>query len=298
MDYDCAVIGAGPAGLHCGTYLGRYLRSCVIFDGGRPRASWIPATHNFPCFPSGLPGNELLAKLRQQTLMYGAQIRRERVASIEAVDGTFTVRTDSSDTVVRKVVFATGVWDIPPHVPDADHYKGTTIRHCPICDAYESRGRKLVLFGSGNHAAMEALWMAHYSDDPAILTCGHGTRSEIDPQLLKRLDEKGIPIIEQPVVGIEENGDELGTVLLEDGAKIESVFRGYSTMGLKPHSDVARKMGIGLDPEGYIKVDQDQQTNMPGVYAVGDIVSGDVAQIVVAFGHVAIATIHIHNSLR
>ncbi len=296
MDYDCAIVGAGPAGLHCGTYLGRYLRRTIIFDGGRPRASWIPVTRNFPCFPAGVTGRSLLNCLREQALMYGAEIRPGMVEAIDGSDGEFVLRTGDGTVTARKVILATGVTDIPPEIPNPDRYKGLTIRHCPICDVYEARNRKMVLFGHGNHSALETLWIAHFSKDLTLLTCGHN-RGEIRQGILEQLAEAGIPVIESPVVEIIENGDELGTVVLEDGTRIEDVYRGYSTMGLRPNSDLARKTGVELDHEGYIKVDDVKQTSIKGIYAAGDIVSGDVAQVVVGMGHAAIATTSIHNSL-
>jgi len=296
MDYDCAIVGAGPVGLHCATYLGRFLRHSIIFDGGRPRASWIPVTRNFPCFPGGVTGSALLACLRDQALLYGAEIRAERVRSIDGSDGDFHVRTSDGELTAGKIILATGVFDIPPEIPDADRYKGLTIRHCPVCDAYESRGRKIVMFGHGNHAASETLWMAHYSRDLILLTCGHSA-DEIEPLLREQLRDAGIPIIEARVVDIVETGDELGTVILDDGDRIAGVFRGYSTMGLSPNNDLAKQMGIELDSDGYIKVDPKQQTSVRGVYAAGDIVSGDVAQVVVGMGHAAIACTDINNAL-
>lgn len=297
MDFDCGIVGAGPAGLHCGTYLGRYLRSAVMFDGGRPRASWIPITRNFPCFPAGVTGTSLLNCLREQALMYGAEVRAGKVNAVEGTDGEFVIRTEDSAVTVRKVILATGVWDIPPEIPNPERYKGLTIRHCPICDVYEARDRKMALFGHGNHAALETMWIAHFSRDLSLVTCGH-SRDEIRPALLEQLSQAGIPVFEQEVTEIREKGDELGDVVLDDETVIEDVFRGYSLMGLKPNSELAANMGLELDQAGYIVVDADQQTSMKGVYAAGDIVSSDVAQVVVGLAHAAIATTHIHNRLR
>lgn len=297
MIFDCAIVGAGPAGLHCGTYLGRFLRSSVIFDGGRPRASWIPITRNFPCFPAGVTGTSLLNCLREQAVLSGSEIRAERVSAVEGADGEFVVRTGHDEITARKVILATGVLDIPPEVPNAERYKGLTIRHCPICDVYEARNRRMALFGHGDHAAQAALWIAHFSREITLITCGHSA-GEIEPAVLDELRHAGIPVLEQRVADIRERGDELGDVILEDGTVIEDVFRGYSLMGLRPNSELAAELNIELDPEGYILVDANQETSVKGIYAAGDVVSGDVAQIVVGLGHAAVATTHVHNRLR
>ena len=296
MDCDCVIIGAGPAGLHCGTYLGRFLRSVIVFHGGKSRAEWIPVTHNFPGFPQGITGPDLLRLLKRQAERHGAEIRREHVSSVEGTDGAFVVRTPRTETRTRKIVLATGVQDIPPEVPNARHYKGRTIRHCPICDAHEARGRKLVVFGSGDRAARMAIWLSHYTSDLSLLI-NPGTKSDIPDDLLNLLEQYRIRVIEQRVVAIEERNQQLGTILLENDTRIENVFRGYSAMGLKPNSELAAAMGVELDPQGYIKVDSDQRTNLPGIYAIGDIVSGQLGQLSVAVGHAAIASIAIHNSM-
>lgn len=297
MDTDCAIIGAGSAGLECGIYLGRYLRNTIIFHGGKPRAEWIPVTHNFPGFPDGITGPNLLRRMRKQALRYGVDIRKERVHSVEGIDGDFVIKTFSGEISSRKVVFATGVYDIPPEIPDAERYKGRTIRHCPICDAYEARGRKMVMFGWGDSAARKAIWLSHYTDDLTILTTGHGGIEAISPDLRNLLDQLGIQVIDRTITAVEELGGQLGTISFDDGGKLEHVFRGYSAMGLKPNSELAANLGVEVDEQGFIKADCDQQTNVRGAYAVGDIVSGELGQLAVAIGHSATAATAVHNSM-
>ena len=297
MDTDCVVIGAGPAGLMCGVYLGRYLRSVVIFHCFKSRAEWIPVTHNYPGFLEGITGPDMLKLLHRQAEMYGAIIRQERVCEIRQVEDGFIVRTTEGETSTGKIVIATGVQDIPPDIPNAVRFKGTTIRHCPICDAYEARGKKIVVFGWDNHAFKETLWLSHYTSDLILLTTGHASEEHVLAKLQEDLAERNIRTMDQKVVRIEEDGPLLGTIYLDDGSKIEHVFRGYSAMGLKANSELAASVGVVLDEHGYIKVKGPQRTSVEGIYAVGDIVSGQVAQISVAVGNAASAATAIHNSL-
>lgn len=297
MDFDCVVIGAGPGGLHTGTYLGRFLRKTAVLNGGRPRASWIPETHNSPGFPEGIAGVELLRLVREQCTRYGAEVHDEPALSIEGVDGEFAVRTPTGMLTTRKVVLATGVTDIPPNIPDPERHKGRTIRHCPICDAYEAKGRRMVVIGTGRRVAREAIWLSHYSDEITILTAGDGTEEDIPPDHRELLRELHIKVIASPVTAIEEHGGELGAIYFSDGSILDGVFRGYSAMGLKPNSELATAIGVEIDSSRCINTDQFQRTNIPGVYAVGDIVSNCVAQISVAVGHAAIAATHIHDTM-
>ncbi|MHB0999340.1 MAG: NAD(P)/FAD-dependent oxidoreductase [Armatimonadota bacterium] len=297
MDYDCAIIGAGPSGLHTGTYLGRYRRHTIIFDGWKRRAEWIPVTHNFPAIPEGITGQDLLNRMTEQCKLYGAEIRNEPVEAVEGTDGVFLINGTKSEISAKKIVLATGVCDVPPHIPNAAHYKGQTIRHCPLCDAYEARDQKIVVFGHHDKAARQSIWLSSYTNDLTILTMGLSTKDDINPELRRILDQLHIDIYESPVEHIEEKGKTLGDITLEDGTLIKDVFRGYSAMGLMPNSSLAESMGVLLDSEGYIITDNHQKTNIEGVYAVGDIVSGELGQISVAVGHAATAATSVHNSM-
>ncbi|MGB9587390.1 MAG: NAD(P)/FAD-dependent oxidoreductase [Armatimonadota bacterium] len=297
MDCDCVVVGAGPAGLYCGTYLGRCRRQVIIFDGGKPRAGWIPRTHNFPAFPEGISGIELLQLMRQQCERYGAEIRQERVLSISGQDRDFIVKTVEHELRTSKVVLATGVNDIPPDIPDAEHYKGATIRHCPICDAYEVIDKRVAVIGPGTHAARLTQWLLNYTADLILLTNDNEGRSAINPKIAEKLDKCGIPIYGAKIAKIEEEDGILGTITLEDGTEIRGVSRGYSAMGLKPNSELAESIGAQLDADGYIVADDHQCTTIRGVYAVGDIVSNQIGQLSIGMGHAAKASVAIHNSL-
>lgn len=158
-------------------------------------------------------------------------------------------------------------------------------------------GRKLVLLGWGETVFKKALWISHYTKDITVLTTGHGGTEGANPRLAARLSDLGIRVLDSRVAEIEPNGEELGTVILEDGTRIEGVYRGYSTMGLQANSSVAEAMGVKLDNEGFIIVDSSQRTNVRGVYAAGDVVSGQIGQIVVAVGNAATATTDIHSKL-
>jgi thioredoxin reductase len=94
---------------------------------------------------------------------------------------------------------------------------------------------------------------------------------------MSRLAEKEIPVLNTRVTGIEEHGRELGTLYLEDGSRIDGVFRGYSTMGLEPKSALAASLGAELDENGYIKTDADHQTTVTGAYAIGDVAGRSIA---------------------
>jgi thioredoxin reductase (NADPH) len=94
--YDAVIVGAGPAGLTAATYLARFRRRVLVLDGGPPRASWIPESHNTPGFPHGVGGRELLNRMREQALLYGASIAPGRAEHLEPAAHGYAVATDTA----------------------------------------------------------------------------------------------------------------------------------------------------------------------------------------------------------
>src|SRR5690606_25477009 len=137
--YECAVIGAGPAGLTAAIYLARYRRSVVVFDAGTSRARWIPESRNCPGFPGGISGDDLLRRLRAQLSGHGVRIHHGSVGELGIANGGFEVAAgDGSFVYARKVLVATGVVDVLPDVDWAEAaIDAGALRLCPVCDGYE-----------------------------------------------------------------------------------------------------------------------------------------------------------------
>src|SRR5215218_6250161 len=112
---DCLIIGGGPAGLITAIYLARYRRDTRVIDAGGSRAALIPTSHNYPGFPDGISGRELLVRLREQARRYGATLTAGSVERVElAADGTFRAFAGTETIAARTVVLATGAMDVEP----------------------------------------------------------------------------------------------------------------------------------------------------------------------------------------
>src|SRR4051812_50060839 len=129
--HDCLIIGGGPAGLIAATYLGRFRRDVRLVDAGGSRASLIPTSHNYPGFPDGISGRELLVRLREQARRYGAQLTAGNVEHLEiAADGTFRARAGTETIEARTVVIATGSMDVEPSLPNIKNaIRSGLVRH-------------------------------------------------------------------------------------------------------------------------------------------------------------------------
>ena len=176
-DLDAVVIGAGPAGLTAGIYLGRFRRRVLVIDGGDSRASWIPTSHNHPGFPDGVHGEDLLDRMRIQAAKYGAKIRSATVTALKRDAGGFTLDLAGGESVSAPyVILATGVKDTPLPFPALfDAVQRGLVRICPICDGYEVIGRNVAVIGAGDHGAREALFVRHYTERTTLLLTGGWT---------------------------------------------------------------------------------------------------------------------------
>ena len=291
---DCAVVGAGPAGLVAATYLARARRSFVVFDGGDSRAGWIPTSHNCPGFPEGVTGEQLLARLRAQADRHGARVLAAEVTGLSrdpGEDGLFHVATATGETRARRVILAVGVHDVEPDLPDVfDAVKRGLIRICPICDGYESSGLDIAVLGSCEHAAAEALFLRTYTDRLTVVTPQGG----LSDARRRDLAEAGVRLMETPVQGVTITDGRISCLEMDGHKHPFDVV--YAALGSEPKNGLAVQVGAELGEDGRLVCDDHGRTSVPGLYAAGDIVRG-LNQVVVAFAEAAVAATAVHNSL-
>ncbi|WP_341213426.1 NAD(P)/FAD-dependent oxidoreductase [uncultured Limimaricola sp.] len=291
---DCIIVGGGPAGLTAGIYMARFLRDTVLFDAGRPRAHRIPRTRNLPGYPEGIEGPELLDNMRRQLAQYDIEIRRDHVTTATRIDGGFRVEAEGGAVEARNLILATGVTNRPPRISEALHDEGVArglIRYCPICDAFEVRGQKVAILGSGPHAVAEGRFVRHYAKDVTVVRPEH---APLDDDGEKALSEAGLKILPSHRRDIRLDGDHI-VVEMQDGqvARFDTL---YVALGTDPHSDLACDLGATLTEAGCIPVDAQCETDIEGLFAIGDVVAG-LDQIAYGMGHAAVATTAIHNRL-
>lgn len=295
QNLDCVIIGGGPAGLSAAIYLARFRRNVRVIDAGDSRAALIPLSRNYPGFPEGISGEQLLARMRAQAARFGIEVIRSDVHRLEKLEnGDFLTFFGNEALRARTVMLATGLRDIEPEMPEIrTAIQNGLIRYCPICDGYETAGKKVAVIGYGNRCIGEATFIAHFACDLTVLTLGQPiSLSDEERQSLK---SKQIRLIEEPIAGITLDADKIAAVRMHSGIvhRFDTV---YSMLGIGVRSDLARALGADADEDGNLIVDAHLQTSIPGLYAAGDVVSG-LNQISVATGHAAIAATAIHNRL-
>jgi thioredoxin reductase (NADPH) len=291
---DCVVVGAGPAGLTAAIYLARFRRDFCVLDAGGSRAAWIPRSHNHPGFPGGIPGKTLLARMRRQAEAYGADIRSGNVEKLKVLKSGFVLEIDGQRLRARKVILATGVIDNEPDIPGVEEaVRCGLVRVCPICDGYELIGKRVGVIGRDVHGAREARFLTTYSDDVWLI---HTGRPEDLPSAEhRRLRSAGVGLIETPIERVVLDRRRIAALCLGPGEphRFDAI---YSALGITPRAILAVDAGARLDAAGRLFVGEHQETSVPGLYAVGDVVRG-LNQISVAQGEGAIAATDVHNAL-
>lgn len=283
---SCIIVGGGPAGLTAALYLARFLRGVTVFDTCDGRAGLIPKTHNIAPFPDGISGPDLLDRMRTHAAMYGAILERGPVRRVEKLGDVFNITTDSQSQWARTVIFATGVFNHRPPLSPQEHDRGLAqglIRYCPVCDAFEVRGRRIAVLGNGEHGAKEARFIRQYSASVTLIP----TDGSVG------VAQRGIDALEAPLDHLALAEDEV-LVTLQTGqtCRFDTL---YVALGSTARADSGSGLGLRL-AKGHIAVDAQQRTSVAGAYAIGDVTEG-LDQIAVAMGQGAIAATAIHNSL-
>lgn len=294
---DCLIVGGGPAGLSAAIYLARFRRRALLVDAGFSRASLIPLSHNYPGFPDGISGAELLDRLRRQAARYNATLTEGTVMRIDRTDdGAFLARVaDAPPRLARSVLLATGVVDIEPDLPNVrDAVRRGLVRHCPVCDAFEIINRPVAVIGYGSKGAAEALFLRRYTPRLTLLTMGRDM--ELSREQRRPLLDAGVRIVEEAVAEVTLVDDRIAAFTTRSGQSLcfDAV---YSALGAKVRSDLALHLGARCNEHEDLYTDQHMQTSVSGVYAAGDVVCV-LNQISVATGHAAIAASAINQRLE
>ena len=290
---DCLVVGAGPAGLTAAIYLARFRRDFLVLDGGPSRAALIPTTHNFPAWPQGVSGEKLLARLREQALTHEARIEEARVESLQRDGEEFVAIAGERRWRARSVILATGVVDRHPDWPGLrEATLESLVRWCPICDGFEMLDKEIALLTSAASGLGHARFLRTYSGRVTLVALPD--EQGIDAEAVTEIEAEGIELEARPVVGFEGRGKRVALKFADGAAREFDAI--YPMLGCKVQAELATQLGAEADESGDLLVDAHQCTSVPGLYAIGDVVS-DINQISVGTGHAAIAATAIHNRL-
>lgn len=301
---DVIMIGAGPSALAAAVYTTREDIDTVLYEksviGGL--AAITDQVDNYPGFPDGIAGLTLADQLQKQAERFGAQIEFGDVSAVRHENGLQVVTVDSEEVKARAVLVATGSDYKKLGIPGEQEYYGRGVHYCATCDGAFYRGKRLVVVGGGNSALQEAIFLTRFTTHIDLLVRSKISASEIlQRDLQKYIDEGKITLHLGTTTDeiVATDGKVSSVTGTKDGQKVTFETDGiFVFIGLKPNTAFLKGSGVELDEVGMIKTDQHLMTNIPGIFASGDVRSHATMQIASAVGEGASAALSMREYIE
>ena len=291
--YDMIVIGGGPGGYTAALYAARAGLSVLVLErmaaGGQlGQTHWID---NYPGFPEGVDGFSLAQQMQAQAHRFGAQTRYEQVQQLDLATRPKVVQTLKNRYLADTVVLATGANPRPLGLPGEENFIGRGVGYCAACDGMFYKGKTVVVVGGGNTAAGDALLLSRVAEKVILVHRRESLRAtKVYHQAL--LEAPNVQILWNSAVTGLSGEDKLSGVTIKDlvtGQESQIPCQGlFVSIGRLPNNDLVKEQLL-LDPGGYIVTDEKMQTSQPGVFAIGDVRTTPVRQVVTAVADGAIA---------
>ncbi|MFX1488157.1 MAG: NAD(P)/FAD-dependent oxidoreductase [Promethearchaeota archaeon] len=285
-EFELVIIGGGPAGLTAAIYGGRMGLKTALYEGKGfgGLAGTAPKIENYPGYMS-INGLELTEKMREQAEFYGTTFFFDEVSAINPKE--MTISTYGGDIKAKAIIIATGSKHLTLGLPNEFELVGNGISYCATCDGPLFRDQVVAAVGGGNAAGLEVIYLAGVASKVYLIHRRHCMRAEAciadEVDLLENVTPMFNCVIEEAI----PTNNKLGALKVknvETGEISEiNVNALFIAIGVKPQSELAEKVGIELDEDKCIKVNRDQETNYPGIYAAGDV-TGGIRQVTTAVG--------------
>ena len=289
----CLIVGSGPAGYTAAIYTSRANIAPLVIEGIQPGGQLTQTTEveNFPGYPQGVLGTQLMEDLRAQALRFGADIRSGIVTSVDLTERPFIATTDSGLVIeADTMIIATGASAKYLGIEDERKYNGLGVSACATCDGFFYRKRKVAVVGGGDTAGEEALYLSNLASEVYLIVRKPFLRASKVMQDRVMNKENIHVLFNTNTAGL------YGTDFVEGAHLVEHIGteqeRRYDlpidgfflAIGHKPNTDIFRPM-IECDEQGYIKVKAPgTATNIEGVFAAGDVADPIYRQAIAAAG--------------
>jgi thioredoxin reductase (NADPH) len=302
MTYDLVILGAGPAGLAASIYASYHkLNHLVIGDivGGTA----VGAAHikNWPGTEM-ITGAELMQKFQHHAEGLGGKIIPSKVIGLGKQDDLFEIKTDGESYQAKSLIVALGTRRKKMNIPGEDKLLGKGVSYCATCDSIFFKNKTVAVVGGGNSAAMAATLLAEHA--AKVFLIYRGAELKCQPATVDQLKANSKITIVYNTNILEIIGDKkvenLALDLDYQGSKTLKVDGIFIEIGTMPSSDLLGQIGVKLNELGYVEVDQWGKTNVPGVYAAGDIISNTPGfnQIITASADGATAVNAVYKHLK
>jgi thioredoxin reductase (NADPH) len=307
--YDVIIIGSGPAGYTAALYTSRAFLKTLILTGLEEGGQLTTTTdvENFPGFPKGITGPQLMLDMKAQVARFGSEIKQESVTEVAKKGTSFVIKTARSSYETKTVIVATGASAMYLGLPSEKKLAGKGVSACATCDGFFFRGKDVAVIGGGDTAMEEANFLTTFATKVTIIHRRGEFRAS--PIMLERakknpkitmLTNKIIEEIlgDTAVTGVRMKDTSTGTVEIYPAQGV------FLAIGHKPSTEFLKDV-LTLDPKGYVSVhglqkpgDYHTATNVPGIFAAGDCVDFQYRQAAVAAGMGCMAALDVQKYLE
>ena len=290
--YHTVIIGSGVAGMTAAIYLKRARKDICILENGVPggQITLASSVENYPGF-SSITGSDLALNIYNQVLNLGVTYKYTKANQVKVEDDFITVKTDKEEIKCKNLIIATGRAPRKLEVTLEDRLVGSGISFCATCDSSLYKDKKVAVVGGGTAALEEAIYLSKICNSVTLIH-RRDTFSATDALVNDVKNTKNITILtNRTVKEFKVNDNKLSGIVLEDKQNNQeeiTVDGCFEYIGQVPNTKIFENLDI-LDDKGYVNVDKNYQTKIPGIYAVGDCVKKDLYQVVTACSEGAIA---------
>ena len=285
--YDTIIIGAGPAGLTAGIYAAAAELKTIILESIEHVSVMrlAPEVVNYPGFKSAT-GAEIVDKMKEHVESMGVKIVQETVTDIINKGTVKEVRTETNIYETKTIIIATGSQHRKAQIEGEDRLFGHGVSYCATCDGIFFKGKAVAVIGGGDTALVYADYLQGIGCKVTLIHRRNEFRAQ--PYLIEKIKESGIELRLERTVKKIEGDKQVEAVVLDNDERIP-VSAVFVAIGEVPVNSLAQKIGIALDEKGYIKVNENRETNIEGIYAAGDITTTPLRQAITAAADGAIA---------
>jgi thioredoxin reductase (NADPH) len=301
--YNLAIVGAGPAGMSAALNAHNDNLRFVLCES--QEEGWFPrvsvdshyTVDNYLGF-NNISGSELIDKFRSNLANNGISVDRSCVQDVRQEEDMFSIDLGDRKAVAESIILCTGTKQRELELPGIDRFLGKSVFYYCASEGYQFVGKKVFVVGGRNTGAVTAVYLKNIGCDVEII--------EKDPRLnckdkyAQKIKDLSIPVrTSSQIVSLDGEEKRLREASIQGPKRLERVAAEgvFVCIGLLPNNDLARRLNVGLDEWGYVKVDNNMATNIPGIYAAGDI-TGNLKQIVVAAAQGSIAEYNANKFLR
>ncbi len=298
---DLIIIGSGPAGLTAGIYAGRSNLDTLLLAGPEPGGQLTTTTivENFPGFPDGVEGTELMKNMQDQTEKFGVEIKNETVENIDIKDKIKLIETDKGNYEAKALIFATGTSRNRLNIRGEKEFEGRGLSTCAVCDAPLFKEKTVAVLGAGDTAMEEALQLSEYADKIYIVFDKPLRASEIMKDRAKNNPKiEFVPDTEITEIRGDTKIKSISLKSITNNQEFELEVDGvFNAVGRSPNTSYLADQ-IELDEKGYVKTIDGTKTSSEGVFVGGDVGDPEYRQAVVAAGYGAQAAIDAAKYVR